>query len=739
VNGAFVVGKATQTITFVTPSDRGFGATSFNLAPTASSGFTPTLTSNDALKCTVVGLAVTMVSQGTCSLTASQIGDSNYQAAISVTRTFEINGKADPVLLAFSNVSKRKDDAVFALSSPNSSVPGVFTFSSGSTSVATIADDKVTIVALGTSLVTATFTPTDVANYNIVSISMTLTVSKAVQAELNLEAAATAATTGSNIGLTTSGGSGIGASTLVIVFGDCIISGSTVSSVAEGRCEIKATKATDADFEEANSSNIVVTFTSPTPTPTPAPSGGGGGGGGSPAPVTPVVPVVPPKPEVMSPPSTPIQINGASPSLTPGTSAVTLAGNAASSQGEVISGITYSITSGAINLQIKSLDLLNQNISTSVVNSLVFETTGSSNFLGSGYKARTTIFVWIFSTATLLGETTVDASGNFNSSFNLPTSVAPGNHTLQVNAVTPDGKIISQMIGIQVRIPVAEATQSLSDISAKVQGNEVVVTWSGNDSASIVKVQSSNQVVREISVEKGVFIATITNLESGLAYSITVTPVGKTDSNSAKSVVISLPPSVPSNLQVSQVGINNIRVSWTNESSNFQYRVAIITAGEPVRTVVTNKSSIEIEVKPGNEYEVLLVAIGAGESISGVAESKIKVAMLPVAIQTNVSKFSVYFGSKKYVPNRVIQKTLNQYISKIKPSSKLICIAYVSATKFKSMAVGIAKKQSVNTCSYLTKGKRLKSASTIYKMISEAPKGKAIPKDFTRVDVVITN
>lgn len=739
VNGAFVVGKATQTITFAIPSDRGFSATSFNLAPTASSGFTPTLTSNDALKCTVVGLAVTMVSQGTCSLTASQIGDSNYHAAIAVTRTFEINGKADPVLLAFSDVSKRKGDVVFDLSLPNSSVPGIFTFSSGSTSVATITNDKVTVVAPGTSLITATFTPTDVANYNIVSITMTLTVSKAVQATLSVEGAATTAITGSSIGLTTSGGSGVGVITLVIVSGNCVITDTNVSSATEGRCEIKVKKGTDADFEEANSSNIVLTFTSPAPAPTPAPTGGGGGSPVSVALLAPVVPVVPPKPEVMSPPSTPMQINGANPSHTPGTSAVTLAGIVATSQGEVISGVTYSLSSSAINLQVKSLDALNQNISTSVVNSLVFETTGTSNFLGSGYKPRTTIFVWIFSTATLLGETTADASGYFNTSFNLPTSVAAGNHTLQVNAVTTDGKVISQMIGIQVRTPVVEVTQSLSDISARVQGNEIVVTWSGNDSASTVKVQSSNQVVREISVEKGVFIATISNLESGLAYSITVTPIGKTDSNSAKSVVVSLPPSVPSNLQVSQIGTSNIRVSWTNVSPSFQYRVAVITAGEPVRTVVTNKSSVEIDVKPGSEYQVLLVAIGAGESISGVAESKIKVAMMPVAIKTNVSMFSVYFGSKKYLPNRDIQKTLNQNISKIRPASKLICIAYVSATKFKSMAVGIAKKQSVNTCSYLAKGKRLKSVSAIYKMLSAAPKGKAIPKGFTRVDVVITN
>ena len=751
VNGAFVVGKATQTITFEALSDRGFSAASFSLAPTASSGFTPTLTSNDASKCTVIGLAVTMVTQGTCSLTASQIGDANYQAAISVTRTFEINGKADPVLLAFSDVTKRKGDVAFGLSSPTSSVPGTFTYTSGTISVASITSDQVTIVAPGTSLITATFTPTDAANYNTKTITMTLTVSKAFQATLTLEAASATATTGSNIALTTAGGSGIGALTLSIVSGNCVVTGTEVSNAIAERCEIRAVKGTDADFEEAVSSSVIITFTSPTPAP--SGSGGGGsssgggssGGGGSPAPVTPVIPVipvipvVPSIPEVVSPPSTPLPINGVDPSLTPGNSLVTIAGNTVSSSAEVISGITYSLTSGAINLQVKALDSSNKSISVSAVNSLVLENTGSANFSGIGYKPRTTMYVWIFSTAVLLGEIMVDSSGQFNASLIVPASISVGNHTLQINAVTPDGRIISQMMGIQVRTPIVEATQSLSEISARVQGNEIVVTWSGNDSASTVKVQSSNQVVREISIDKGVYSATISNLDGGLAYSITVTPIGKTDVNSAKTVVVALPPSIPGDLQVSQVGKSNIRVSWTNKSPEFQYRVAIISAGEPTRTVVTNKSSIEIEVKSGVEYEVLLVAIGAGESISSPAATRIKVVSTPVVVPVTAPTFSVYFGSKKFIPNLQIQKTLNLYLPKIISTTQLSCVAYVSATKYKSMASSIAKKQAANTCKYLTKKKKVKSVSVNFKPISQAPKGRAVPTGLTRVDVFLKN
>jgi NADH-quinone oxidoreductase subunit G len=39
-------------------------------------------------------------------------------AALSVTQTFEINGKADPTLIAFTDISKRKGDVSFKLTAP---------------------------------------------------------------------------------------------------------------------------------------------------------------------------------------------------------------------------------------------------------------------------------------------------------------------------------------------------------------------------------------------------------------------------------------------------------------------------------------------------------------------------------------------------------------------------------------------------------------------------------------------
>jgi hypothetical protein len=50
-----------------------------------------TFASNTAPVCTVSGVTVTLVAVGTCSITASQPGNSTYAAATPVTQTFPIN------------------------------------------------------------------------------------------------------------------------------------------------------------------------------------------------------------------------------------------------------------------------------------------------------------------------------------------------------------------------------------------------------------------------------------------------------------------------------------------------------------------------------------------------------------------------------------------------------------------------------------------------------------------------
>ena len=84
----FTFTTATQTVTFTRPGIMKLGQGTQSVAPTASSSLTVTLTSTTTGVCTVAGFVITAVAIGTCSITASQSGNANYSAAISVTQNF---------------------------------------------------------------------------------------------------------------------------------------------------------------------------------------------------------------------------------------------------------------------------------------------------------------------------------------------------------------------------------------------------------------------------------------------------------------------------------------------------------------------------------------------------------------------------------------------------------------------------------------------------------------------------
>ena len=89
-----------QTISFTQPSNMKTTDSNQNLTYSASSGLTVTLTNNSTSVCTVSGSTVRPVAPGTCSITASQGGNSTYSAASSVTRTFTIEGLAQTITFA---------------------------------------------------------------------------------------------------------------------------------------------------------------------------------------------------------------------------------------------------------------------------------------------------------------------------------------------------------------------------------------------------------------------------------------------------------------------------------------------------------------------------------------------------------------------------------------------------------------------------------------------------------------
>jgi hypothetical protein len=160
-------------------------------SPVKSGTYTPTATASSSLTvvisiaagsssvCSISSGVVTFNTVGSCVIQYNQSGNSSYSAATQVTETLTI-GKATPTFSAWSGVPKNYGDSAFTVTQPSvtGSVPGSFSYSSGTTSVISVSGTTLTVAGAGSSVITATFTPTDTTNYNTAMTTMTVTVGK---------------------------------------------------------------------------------------------------------------------------------------------------------------------------------------------------------------------------------------------------------------------------------------------------------------------------------------------------------------------------------------------------------------------------------------------------------------------------------------------------------------------------------------------------------------------------------
>ncbi|HEX8891224.1 MAG TPA: MBG domain-containing protein, partial [Pyrinomonadaceae bacterium] len=110
VQRSFNIAKVGQTITFGALSAKTFGDASFTVNATGGASGNPvTFSSQTPATCSVSGSAVTILSVGTCTVRASQAGNSNYNAATPVDQSFTINQAT--ATIALSNLSQSYDGA----------------------------------------------------------------------------------------------------------------------------------------------------------------------------------------------------------------------------------------------------------------------------------------------------------------------------------------------------------------------------------------------------------------------------------------------------------------------------------------------------------------------------------------------------------------------------------------------------------------------------------------------------
>ncbi len=178
IDGTLTITKADQTIVFAPIADRTYGDAACTLTAVAGSGLQVAYSSSNSAVATLTGNVVTIVGAGSTTITASQAGDANWNAAPDVQQTLTIN-KADQTITFAPIADRTYGDAAFTLTAVAGSglqVAG----SSSNTAVATVTGNVVTIVGAGTTTITAS--QAGDANWNTApAVQQTLTVNKAAQ------------------------------------------------------------------------------------------------------------------------------------------------------------------------------------------------------------------------------------------------------------------------------------------------------------------------------------------------------------------------------------------------------------------------------------------------------------------------------------------------------------------------------------------------------------------------------
>ena len=119
---------------------------------------------------------------GSSPKTSCSGGTASNYSIVYVDGAVTIN-KATPTFSTWSDVPKTFGDSPFTVTAPTvtGSLAGSFAYSSATTSVISISGSTLTVVGAGTSVITASFTPTDTTNYNSATTTMTVSVGNAAQ------------------------------------------------------------------------------------------------------------------------------------------------------------------------------------------------------------------------------------------------------------------------------------------------------------------------------------------------------------------------------------------------------------------------------------------------------------------------------------------------------------------------------------------------------------------------------
>jgi hypothetical protein len=264
------ISKATQA-TFTassSPSNTTFGSsTTVTISGTGGSGTgAVSYASTTASVCSVDASTgvITIVTAGTCSITATKAADTNYNVVTASTSVVIAKATQSTLTLTPDNSSVVFGDGQSAnVTVSGGSGTGAVSYASNSTGICSVnaSTGAVTILTAGTCSITVTKATS--TNYNVATATASITVAKGAQATVNITGnqSLTHSTSNPTSQLSVTGGSGNGTVSYAVDSssnGICVVSaGGLVTGLHAGTCVINVTKAGDANYNAGTASYTI--------------------------------------------------------------------------------------------------------------------------------------------------------------------------------------------------------------------------------------------------------------------------------------------------------------------------------------------------------------------------------------------------------------------------------------------------------------------------------------------------
>jgi hypothetical protein len=239
--------KASQTITFGALSSQTYGTGPVTVSATASSSLTVVFYSLTTHVCTVSGTNVTLAAGGTCTIDATQAGNTNYSAATPVTQSFQVTKETQTI--TFGTLSNQTYGTGPVAISASASSGLAVVFYSLTPHVCTVSGTNVTLVAVGTCTIEAT-------QAGNVDYAAAPAVNQSFQVTKESQTITFGALSNQTYGTGSITVSASASSGLAVVFYSltprvCTIFETSVTLDAGGACTIEATQAGNADYAAA--------------------------------------------------------------------------------------------------------------------------------------------------------------------------------------------------------------------------------------------------------------------------------------------------------------------------------------------------------------------------------------------------------------------------------------------------------------------------------------------------------